>query len=449
MKKSLVARGFVGAVASLLGVAAVGCGADVGGGAAGDSAEIGSSEQAIRIAHACDNGVSDLSDSSYSAKYAAYVPISSTEVLVLGGFNSLGNAITTVKKYNKNSDTWTTMASLNAARGEPGFMLLGGTRVLILGGKSSTATKTELDNGEIYDWSVNNAPSPDGASTTITDTMASKRTRMTISQLSACASSKYLIAGGLTTNGVNESVVDTLEVFSYDSTTPANSTFDILTNRKTPNADNVTLTTARQYHSALPFNSGADVFVVGGEDAAGTVYGTVEKVSVTSVSGVCKLDSTTLTHPAAGTSLPSSGSRSRAAFVPVSFSISSTTYPAILAAGWDNSGAKPVTTFAFDPAGSSGAGSWTAATSLGANRGRTLPAIAINGNDFALVGGDTAPGAAEVSTDKVDYFSANAWTTTPALCTGRLGAWAAYIDGTYIAGHGRDTVGASFPSRPE
>jgi hypothetical protein len=402
---------------------AVGCSAETGD----ESAQVGSSEQAIAIAGLANPTGYD------EAKFPAFVKLSSTEVLVLGGYDHTGTAVSTIRKFTYNGSgtgTWSSLVSgmttltLSTARGEAEIMAIPGVsnKYLIVGGRSSEGG-TRLDTAEIIDVST---PSVTALAAGATHKLASARVNFAMTK---CGTSKLLVAGG-----DNAGAVKTLEVFSYDSTTPANSTFAVLQDTGNVGSPHtVVMRTARAFPGALSFSSDTKILVAAGE-SGGTQLGTSEKIVVNSS---CQVTNATQVGsdfvPAVGAALPSSDVRSQFVFAPVSLTISLTAYDALLAAGTDGSATPPTTSYAYDATNDA----WVSGPAL--NVGHVRPAYAPNSSSaFAIVGGWDLSN----SINDVDTFSNSGSGSFAAsnMTNKRLGGWAASIGSTYVAGHGTDTT---------
>lgn len=472
MKKSLVARGFIGAVASLLGVAAVGCGAEVGDGAAGDSAEIGSSEQAISINTAKmhtpgDDSVTDTGTEHYMhAFYPSLIKLSETKVLVAGGYKSVGGAASDAIKafsYTGGSTTGTwadvvhqvggvdTNTVLAQAAGEAQIIEIPGNagKFYMIGGRSSDGG-TILDKIQVIDTTLA------GGRVTVTNagTLTSPRVNFTVQK---CGSA-LLVSGGITTGG---SPVDTLEVIT-GGTSPVSAVLkDDSVSPRT-----ITMANPRAFHAALSFASDLTLKLVGGDSGAGTV-GTTELLKIKSGSA-CTMDKNAVTpdglgafKPTAGNDLPSSAVRSQHVFAPVSITISSVAYDGLVAAGVDGSSV-PTATFAYRSANDT----WQNTGTPSLTTGQARPAFAAksDNSEWALVGGTSFSVASLVDTNIFTNSGAGSFASPQDLDNKRLGAVAAYMgtsaiddetsgtDGINpVAFHGQDntTLSPTFKPRPE
>lgn len=418
MKKSLFASGFIGAVASLLGVVAVGCSAETGD----PGAQIGSSEQAIGIS-------TTVSGDSYAAYFPASIKISATEGLVVGGYDSAGNALTTIRKvtytnsnttlayakYTKTVNGNTVEITLNDARGEAQIAAIPGqsNKFLIVGGRSSDGG-TRLDTAEIIDLSV----SPITV-TKMTDTLASARVNF---KLTPCGNT-LLVSGG-----DSGSAEGKLEVFTFNAT-HASSTFDPLKNTNASPQD-VTLTAPRAFHDVIPA-SATKLLFVGGEDSNGPM----RKVDVLNLvnSSTCQLNSSSATQTTAATGsgqLPTSNARSRMVIAPVSIAVSGTTYDYMVLGGTDDGSTAVTTSVLYDV----GTDAFTA-TSTPATQAHIRPALVEDGaGNWAAVGGLDSSGN---SVTNVNYYTGSSTLgTTPALSVARQGSAPLFLDSTYVAGMG-------------
>lgn len=146
MKKSLRASGFIGAVASLLGVVAVGCSAEQG---AGPEAEIGSTSEALSVSTMADlkdafdtDGTSNITD-PVAREWAGSCVIrdganGALKLLIVGGYDSSGNGLGDAYLYDVANDKWTKAESLPSGqeRGELQMIQVPGddTSCLAVGG---------------------------------------------------------------------------------------------------------------------------------------------------------------------------------------------------------------------------------------------------------------------------------------------------------------------------
>lgn len=154
MKKSLVARGFIGAVASLLGVAAVGCSAESGDYA---ETEVGSTSEALSVLAAPSNpvdlssNVNDDQRAQFSSSCAFKFTPSGGSVrsffVKAGGFNAAGTTATSkIWMLERGGAAWVTQAAtLTTARGQAQSYQLDDTHCAVIAGSDQLdATGTPL-----------------------------------------------------------------------------------------------------------------------------------------------------------------------------------------------------------------------------------------------------------------------------------------------------------------
>lgn len=444
MKKSILARGFIGSVASLLGVVAMGCSGEVADEATAGNGEIGSVEQAIAIANL---DAPSVGMSYAEAKFPGYFQIPGTKkVLVLGGYDSAGNASSKVLTFEYNTannppEVWSdAMADLPAGRAEFEVVAFPGTtKLALIGGRTST-TGTPLDTIVIYDYSGT------GSANLATGTLATGRVNF---QAVPCKS-QVLAIGGDTGSGVENK----LEVITLAASPNFATVATLKDDTAAPNTRTVTLKTSRMFHSSIALDSDSKILTVAGENGSLATIGSSERIDI-NASGNCVAANATIDANGNTTildALPSSETRSRGFIGPVSLSVSGNTHQALFGAGFKNvSGtiSVPVATYAYRVS----TDTWAASgVDLGASRGRMRPTfVPVASGTFALIGGDndtSLSGAGAVNL--VDSFASNTWSTAT-MTEKRLGAWGALLDSTYIAGHGSDTTQSpeAFLSTPE
>lgn len=144
MKKSLVARGFIGAVASLLGVAAVGCGADVGPGAAGDSAEIGSTSEAL-VADTLDDIPTSRIGAASCVIHDTHANPAVDLLVVAGGHDLTPTDRSSINVYRPGTGWSTLGVSLATARSNlSGMQIPGHTNECVFVGGDVAGTKSKV-----------------------------------------------------------------------------------------------------------------------------------------------------------------------------------------------------------------------------------------------------------------------------------------------------------------
>lgn len=459
MKKSLVARGITGIVASLLGVAAVGCGADVGDGAAGDSAEIGSSEQAISINTTHMHTPSQDSVTYNAVYYPSVFNLDANNAVVMGGFGTVNGAgVTSIKKFaysgGTNTGTWSDALDNSSnvqtvtQRGDSVLIKVPGTsNYLLIGGRSSDSAGSEINTIDL----IQDLGSGKVLVTKAAGTLATKRVYFTAMP---CGSSKVLVAGGLDDSG---NTLDSIEVLSVSGTTV---TAAALQDDATPAAHTITLKSARKFHGALSFGSDLELRIVGGNDGSSRIA-TTEKIKVNSS---CVMDhNTTVTdalngtfHPAVGTSMPAA--REKFVFAPVGITISAVGYEGLVAAG--TNGSLQTSTFAYDVDNDA----WTNTNTPSLTAGQLRPAFAQNSGNtqWALIGGFDGSNNSLTVTNIFTNSGAGSFASPQSLDTSRLGPVAAYLGSTPddetggatdgiepVVFFGQDTSGPTLIARPE
>lgn len=421
MKTLQIARG-IAAVLSLAGVTGlVGCGAETG--APEEGANVGSTEQALGLS---------LANRGTQLDSTAFARSTTSAVMTFGGKDNSGNRLSAAYEFSYSgtgTGTWTakTNADLSATRYGSKAIKIPGTSVFAVVGGIETASVNTID---ILD--------PATANSRITLNMSV--TRAQDFSLVPCGTvsgnkSRVLIIGGK--DGANATNV--LEVLEYDTATPANSTVYTLKNTRSTGLnfpDVVTLNTARYDMTAIPLST-TKIIVPGGDDGSSPIKST----EVLNLTSDCKLNSTSATHPTLGGDLPVKLRLFAAA--PISLTINTDTYAAIVATGEDDGGNLPVSSYLWKDSNST----WTTASSTyNVVEGRVRAMFAPDGasaGDFALVGGKDLTGSDEATSRAADKWVGSGWSgsSTTALTTSRYAGFVAYIGSAYVAGLGR-----SFPS---
>jgi hypothetical protein len=445
MKKSLVARGFTGIVASLLGVAAIGCGAATDE----QGAEIDSTEQAI--------ATNPTESGAYDAAFPAYIRLSATEALVVGGYNNSGNGITTIKKVtydttvNPATATWSSILdsnnaaiALSAARGEAQILEIPGHSgiYLVVGGRSAATGSTFLASAEMINLNAGSI-----AVNTVGTPLSSGRANFAFTK----CGDKLLVAGGQTTG---PAVSNKLEVFTFNAT-PANAGFDTM-NSADDHTTDVAMTAGRMFLGGLKLPAIAagstDRIILFGGETTTTVLSSTETLDVDSNCEFVDNSGSKLTAPFAGPNLPGARTKFAAAARSVVVNVVGTgnvTHEAILAGGQTAASASPVT-YVYDDNATASSAVWRSGPTLAS--AHVLPTFVEDPSslDFALVGGysGVVSGSADVtqpttnilSTAEVDVFSdsGDSFSNPADLTESRAGAWSAYIGATpiFLAGQG-------------
>ncbi|HYO70214.1 MAG TPA: kelch repeat-containing protein [Archangium sp.] len=167
--------------------------------------------------------------------HPAAIVLNNGHVLVMGGFDSGGNALDTARVYDPVALTWTSVGDMKSKRAHLGAVLLNDGRILAVGGWAGTG---RTNTAEVYD--------PGTKVWTLVRAMSSGREFHTVTALS---NGKVLVTGGSGESGY----LDTAEV--YD---PVANTW---TATLTP------MGSTRAMHSATRLNNGR-VLVTGGHNTS-------------------------------------------------------------------------------------------------------------------------------------------------------------------------------------
>lgn len=264
MKKSLVARGFIGAVASLLGVAAVGCGAATDQ----EAAEIGSTEQAIVSSDVAAGPDLSISGSARNLREhgACKVTVGGVDFLMTAGGIDATPATTKSVFVLKPGTGWfeftnvlpTAIAKLqliqNPRSGEA-------DSCLAIGGVTSPTGTTAVNTVTKLTLSLSGG-NPSAVAAASSGTMTARFDHRVIQ----CGTDKVLIAGGQ--SGANR--LDTLEVWDNGS----------VATLKDSNNDPIVLTDPRAQF-AIAQEDTTHIGIMGGFDGTNFLNG-MEKIVVTS-----------------------------------------------------------------------------------------------------------------------------------------------------------------------
>jgi len=273
MKRTLKVSGFVAAV-SVLGVCAVGCSAEVG--PDGEARDIGKSSQATQV---FTPGV-DL-------QFGGEFKISANKLLILGGYNAAGTAQTTAGIFDPTlaaGSNWLTLSSaLPAALGEVEIVQLATDTYLVAGGRGSR-NGTAVANSYILVLSGANKTTATWTTLSGTNDLITARV-IGKNNLQKCGTSHWVAIGGITNSGMTSTTsigaTDSIEVFTYDSTTKSNSAWSTL--KLASNTSKVVkLANQHGYHEVLHV-SDTDFRVMGGvSTGTGTAIANVEQLLVNS-----------------------------------------------------------------------------------------------------------------------------------------------------------------------
>src|SRR6202030_328882 len=159
------------------------------------------------------------------------------KVLLAGGFDSSGDALTSAELYDPGSGTWTATGSLSTARYHHTATLLPNGKVLVAGGQGTSTNA--IASAELYD--------PASGTWTVTGSLNTARARHSATLL---PNGKVLVAGG---NDISSNALASAEL--YDSTS-GSWTFT------------GSLNSARYVHTATLLPNGK-VLVAGGVDNTG------------------------------------------------------------------------------------------------------------------------------------------------------------------------------------
>lgn len=468
MKTTTVARGFIGAVASLLGVVAVGCSADVMDEATAGNGEIGSVAQAIGIE------VDEAGFSNFASAFMGSANKDSDEQLVAGGYSTkAGNVISTIRliDYTASSSpdganfqkvlNGVTEKTLITARAELKMAPIPGHSgvFLAVGGQTSTTGNVLLNTAEVINLNNNTVIA-------VTDTLSSVRSRF---GLTKCGD-KLLVASGETRVAGNMALSSALEVFTYNSSDPAASTFDPMVN-----ADDgttvVTMNTPRKFFDAItlasPLSSPAvnRILLPAGEGLSGDLGDT----EILDVNANCQFidndgnSNVKKATPHAGPSLPDDAVLSKYGSAPKSITFDppgatpSTNFEAILGAG-QGGGFTSVATYLYNDNATPASAEWTAGNNL--VTAHVLPTVIDQSDGIGFSGGWTDvvandvmdPGASHVTTAEYEVIAtSNGARSNPAdMSDGEsspvslpvVGHWGAFLDSLPIVSHGYKRVSA-------
>lgn len=392
MKKSLVARGITGIVASLLGVAAVGCSAE-----GGDYADVESTSQAV---------VLSPTRAASSVTFSGFLQIPNTsKTLILGGYNSAGNGTTTAVLFDPSLSSsspdnryLSLSAALPDALGEPDIVQISQTvssgvvtsaTFLVAGGRA-TRDGSAVTNTYLLTLSGTNlataawVKASDGLGQLGTGIVAG------LHNIKPCGSgSKFIVFGGATDKGMDTwagmTAARDIQVFSFDSVTPANSSWSSL-NRNSDHTTDVQLNVARAYAQVFAVSSTQFDIAGGANNSTNKALLKVERLTVDAAT--CEATNE-IDDDASHKKLPLIAdmphARARAASIAKSIQIdgAGTTYSFLLVGGNDNTGAPgvsaigtPTDVMFYDPSGTTGllAGAWND-SSKDLTQGRMFPRI--------------------------------------------------------------------------
>jgi hypothetical protein len=297
MKRSLKASGLLSALSlSLFGVSVVGCSAE----GTPDSEALGTTSQAQGTFNPKIAGVNSSKDLQFMGEYK----LTASKILVLGGYDTGGTAHTSAGIITNSANgvgSWTSLSSaLPAALGEVEIVPLNSnspvSKFLVVGGRSSrdgaAVTNTYILSliGTSASWTTLSA-----ANDLITGRVAGKNN---VKKCGTTTSSKWIVLGGITNGGMasttTTAATDSVEVFTYNSATPANSKWSnlILTGTTKP----VKLAAnGHGYHQTL--SPSVTKFIVAG-GATNTVATAVKTVEILEVNSSCEALTTSVVSTA-------------------------------------------------------------------------------------------------------------------------------------------------------
>jgi hypothetical protein len=400
-----------------------------------EAAEIGETSQAI--------SVSGLTSLNAPARYAGFIDDddnSNGKVWRFGGESAAGTFTNIIRKYDKNTNAWTTtLQNLSANRYLPAVAKIPGTNFVAIAGGVPGTRNADID---LYDL-VNDTI------TTLSNVLpANFRPQIVPCGLANSGAGgngqKMLISLGDTASGASPD----LKVLTFN-TTPASSTVADL---KDGNNVIVKLATGRKSHNMLSVAANHQTILVAVGNDGSSVRGDSEQLNVSSS---CVVDSSTVEADISGDfnipkaaqikTLPSSAVRQNAALVRVEPTVSSVVQEAMLFSG-DTGAATPDTTFVYDV----GTKTWSAGAALPTGYGRTFAPVAVSGRAtpstaiVGMAGGELLAGT-PLATFATYNPATNAWTASATtLDTARKGNWIAPIgstssmDALFLAGHGSD-----------
>src|SRR6266404_1400568 len=105
-----------------------------------------------------------LASMGVARSYLGYAPDASGNAYAIGGLDDLGQPLSSVERYNQDSDTWTAIAPLPAARYNFPAVFNRTNQIYIFGGRTNTTSGTETTTVLRYSVSANSwtamAPMP-------------------------------------------------------------------------------------------------------------------------------------------------------------------------------------------------------------------------------------------------------------------------------------------------
>lgn len=474
MKKSLVARGIIGAVASLLGVAAVGCGADgFDEGAAGEG-EIRSTSQALTVTGNADADIQFFGSVKLDSSILNADSHADALELIAGGIKLDGSLSTKIAVYDSENDTLTQLRNaandadivLPAGLAEPVIAQIPGETLayLITGGRTvkdgavsatSYVLKLALNgSSQIASAALHTVAGPSGT------VLPSGRvfSHKSIKQCGSAANKKLIAFGGTTSSSGWQSMsslssTSDIMVFTYDATTPANSDWNALKDTVTPTANTVKLRTTRGYPEVFDVDAtNHDEFFIGGGLGTGVnARSTVDRIVVNS-----SCVATNAVEPESGVALaeeaaPMPDARARFTSAPVTSTVNNfpsaginTTFD-FIAYGGNNATisdgtAFPTALFQFDPDGTTSGkkGIWRSTCTLEA---RVFPRSIVYSSSLVKIVSGIKPKSGTQSTDPwnqtskvVETFNSGTCGADDDMTDDRVGVFADLLnegDGTF------------------
>lgn len=383
----------------------VGCGADVGDGAAGDSAEIGSTSEALTLS---GNAKADIqffgSIKLDSAIQNANGHTDNLE-LIAGGMDRLGALTAKIQVYDRETDTLkplrnagdTLDVDLPTALVEPVIAKIPNTTnvYLIAGGRTSRDSTTSalsyiltltISSNKIASAKIKQIGQGGMIDTGTALPSGRVFNHKGIKQCGLASNQKLVAFGGTTSASGFQSLTSLgatteIMVLTYHSGNDGgDSDWDALVDNANP-VNKVLLRTGRGYPEVMN-KTANDFYIAGGLNAGAIALSTVDHLAV---SDSCVADVNHLGTPdedlhvrqvEAGTAMPAALAR----FASIQldpFTVSSVAYDFIVGGGnntgsYVNNTALPTATYIFDPEGNSGLGAWaTSGTSI--QEGRVFP----------------------------------------------------------------------------
>jgi len=344
---------------SLFGVCAVGCSADV----KPDGEALATTSQATSVF--TPSGANNL---QFSGEFV--IGANSSQVIIVGGYNNAGVAQTTAGILNPGAGTWkpfvvsagsSTLSPLPNARGEMEIQQVAANKYMVAGGRTARAGGSVV--ASTYILTLSGTSGNIAVWTPVTTGLATARVIGT-GNLQKCGAGKVIAIGGST--GASAMIVtagaaatNSIEVFTFNSGTPASSTWSTL-KLGSDTSKTVQLATARGYHRVLHVSDTKFKILGGANGTTGTALATAESLEVNSggATDCTAIDASVQTPGGAsprslvqGTSMPQARARGASIAQSGSYTLGGSTfnYDFVIASGNNASGftATPPTAIFF------------------------------------------------------------------------------------------------------